>query len=161
MERHTPWAEAYGFVLRFSPGRHEQAPHPDFRYNPSLQDMLLLASLFKETDVMVNLSSTVALESCFADRPTICAFFGKPWDWLTWYRSMVVRDFKEHYADMLRGGGIAVARNPRQLVQMTREYLETPTKDREGRRRSAEIIATTVAGDASERALKALKTFLQ
>lgn len=161
LERHKPWADEHGFTLRFSPGRQENAPHPDFRYNPSLHDMLLLASLFKETDVMVNLSSTVALESCLADRPTICAFFGKPWDWFTWYRSMVVRDFKEHYAAMLRGGGIAVARNPRQLVQTIREYLSNPAKDHEGRRRSAEIIATTVAGDASERVLKALKTFVQ
>ncbi|TSC71563.1 MAG: hypothetical protein G01um101438_1037 [Parcubacteria group bacterium Gr01-1014_38] len=160
MERHRPWAEQYGFTIRFSPGRHEGAPHPDFRYNPSREEMLLLVSLFTHTDIAVNLSSTVALESCVADRPVICAFFGKPFDWLTWRRSMVVRDFREHYADLLRGGGIAVARSPRKLIELIRTYLENPTKDREGRRRSAEIIATTLAGDASERVLHILKALV-
>lgn len=158
MERHKPWADQHGFAIRFSPGRRENAPHPDFRYNPTRTDMLLLAATFREADVMVNLSSTVALESCLADRPTICAFFGKPFDWLAWHRSMVVRDFKQHYADLLSGGGIAVARNGAQLVAQIREYLEAPSKDSAGRRRSAEIIAGTVAGDARQRVLATLKT---
>lgn len=157
MERHRPWAERQGFTIRFSPGRRENAPHPDFRYNPTREEMLRLVAFFKYTDVAVNLSSTVALESCVADRPVICAFFGKPLDWWTWHRSMVVRDFREHYADLLRGGGIAVARSPTALIRAIREYLEHPTKDRDGRRRSAEIIATTLAGDASERVLRALR----
>lgn len=158
MERHQPWAEKYGFSIRFSPGRRADVPHPDFRYNPTQEEMLRLAATFKEADVMVNLSSTVALESCLADRPTICAFFGKSFDWFAWRRSMVVRDFREHYADLLSGGGIAVARNGAQLVAQIRAYLEDPQKDSAGRRRSAEIIAGTVAGDASERVLAKLKT---
>ncbi len=158
MERHKPWADAYGFTIRFSPGRREHAPHPDFRYHPSEQEMLTLVALFTHTDVAVNLSSTVALESCRADRPVVCAFFGKPWEWITWRRSMVVRDFREHYADLLRGGGIAVARNPRQLIQQIREYLAHPEKDRDGRRRSAERIAGTLAGDAADRVLATLNT---
>lgn len=157
LERHRPWAERYGFTLRFSPGRSDTAPHPDFRYNPSHADMLLLAATLKETDVMVNLSSTVALESCLADRPTICAFFGKPFDWLRWNRSMVVRDFREHYADLLAGGGIAVARNPTQLTAQIRASLAHPEQDRDGRRRSAERVAGTLAGDASARALSVLR----
>jgi len=161
MERHRPWAEKYGFTIRFSPGRHEPAPHPDFRYNPTHEDMLTLVALFKETNVAVNLSSTVALESCMADRPVVCAFFGKTFDWLRWRRSMVVRDFREHYADLLRGGGIAVARNPRQLIQTIHAYLDNQTKDHQGRRRSAEIIATTLAGDASDRVLAVLNTLVQ
>lgn len=156
-ERHRPWAEQYGFVMRFSPGRHEPAPHPDFRYNPTREEILTLVALFKYTDVAVNLSSTVALESCVADRPVVCAFFGKPLDWIGWRQSMVVRDFREHYADLLRGGGIAVARSPRQLVAQTSEYLEHPEKDRDGRRRSAEIITTTLAGNACPRVLAALR----
>lgn len=160
MERHRPWAERYGFAIRFSPGRHEPAPHPDFRYNPTREEMLLLVSMFKNTDVAINLSSTVALESCMANRPVICAFFGKPLDWWTWRRSMVVRDFREHYADLLRGGGIAVARNPRQLVQQINEYLAHPEKDRDGRRKSAEIIATTLAGDVSDLTLKVFQRLL-
>lgn len=160
MERHRSWAERYGFVLRYSPGRREDAPHPDFRYHPTREDMLHLVAFFTCTDVLVNLSSTVALESCLADRPTICAFFGKPFDWWGWNRSMVVRDFHQHYADLLRGGGIAVARNPRELVRTITTYLRDPARDRDGRRRSAETIATTLAGDASDRVLRVLREFV-
>lgn len=160
MERHRPWAERYDFTIRFSPGRHEDAPHPDFRYNPTREEMLRLVALFRYTDVAVNLSSTVALESCIADRPVICAFFGKPFDWITWNRSMVVRDFREHYADLLRGGGIAVARSPRQLVRHILAYLERPHTDNGGRRKSAEIIATTADGDSSTRVLSVLRTLV-
>lgn len=157
MERHRPWAEAFGFTVRFSPGRTEDASHPDFRYQPTEEDLLLLVATFRHTDVMVNLSSTVALESCLADRPTVCAVFGKRFDWWNWRRSMVVRDFKEHYADLVRGGGITVAQNPQELVAALRAYLADPSKNHEGRRRSAEIIATTLAGDASARVLDVLQ----
>lgn len=171
MGRHKPWAEQYGFTIRFSPGRHPTPPPglrgagdsfpPEFLYNPTREEMLTLVALFKYTDVAVNLSSTIALESCVADQPVICAFFGKPLDWFTWRRSMVVRDFQEHYADLLRGGGVAVSRSPRELVRHIREYLENPSKDRDGRRRSAEIIATTLSGDASTRVLSTLKDLIQ
>lgn len=168
-ERHRPWADQYGFVLRFSPGRREHAPHPDFQYNPTLEDLLYLVGIFKYADVMVNLSSTVALESCVVDRPVICAFFGKPFGWLamspvewwTWRRSMIVRDFHEHYADLLRGGGIAVAKNSRQLIARITACLAHPEKDSEKRRRSAEIIATTLAGDASDRVLATIRRILE
>jgi hypothetical protein len=198
MDRHRPWADQYGFTMRFSPGRHEPAPHPDFLYNPTQEEMLILVGLFIHTDIAVNLSSTVALESCAADRPVICAFFGKPVNWsalnpvhwftmserertqkkpgsstrfarsesfdplarVEWYRSMVARDFKEHYADMLRGGGIAVARNPRQLIAQINEYLAHPEKDGEGRRKSAEIIATSIAGDASSKVVHTIQKLL-
>lgn len=171
LERHRSWAERYGYTLRYSPGRRDPtfpglrsgvrgagpAPHPDFRYHPTEDDMLQLASIFRETAVLVNLSSTVALESCLADRPTICAFFGKPFDWFRWNRSMVVRDFREHYADLVRGGGIAIARNPRALVSQITEYWKNPAADHAGRIRSAERIATTLAGDATKRVLEVLR----
>ncbi len=161
LARHQPWAERYGFTIRYSPGRQEGAPHPDFRYNPLAADLLRLVTIFREAAVMVNLSSTVALESCLADRPTICAFFGKPFDWWRWSRSMIVRDFREHYADLLRGGGIRVARNPALLVSEVQASLANPARDHEGRRRSAETIAGTLAGDSAERVLRALRPLVE
>ncbi len=150
-ERHRPWAEKYGYTLRYSFGRRDAAPHPGFRFNPTMQEMLMLVALWKQTDVMVNFSSTAALESMLADCPTICALYGKPWDWFTWRHSAVVRDFQEHYRDLVRGGGVRVVTRRRDLLPTIHDSLANPARDRDHRRRSCATIMTTLAGDASEK----------
>lgn len=158
---HKHWAEKYGYTLRYSFGRRDSAPHPDFRFNPTMEEMYLLVALWKQTDVMVNFSSTAAVESMLADRPTIGVMYGMLWDWWNWRRSAVVRDFKEHYADLVRGGGVRIVRRRGQLIPAINDYLAHPEKDREGRRRSCEIILTTLAGDASKKTFAVIKSLLE
>lgn len=158
--RHSAWAARYGYTLRSAVGRHEDAPHPDFRFNPTEEDVSLSIALWEQADVLVNFSSTAAIESMYADRPTICAFYGKPFDRWNWRRSAVVRDFHEHYADLVRGGGVRVARNRRELIGAITDSLEHPEKDREGRKRSCERILTTLKGDASRKTFDVIRTLV-
>lgn len=198
-DMHTPWAEKYGYTLRYSFGRRDAAPHPDFLFNPTMEEMLRLVALWRETDVMVNFSSTAALESMLADRPTIAVLYGKatladvinPMQWLAmseqhkngvggpstpraarrsgsfsslplvewwnWRRSAVVRDFREHYRDLVRGGGVRVVRHRRDLIPTIQDSLADPERDHDGRQRSCEIIMTTLKGDASEKTFAVIK----
>jgi hypothetical protein len=157
---HRHWAEKYGYTLKYSFGRRESAPHPDFRFNPTMEEVYLLVALWKETDVMVNFSSTAALESLLADRPAIGVMFGKPWDGWRWRRSAVVRDFREHYQDLVRGGGVRIVERRRDLLPAINDSLAHPEKDRDGRRKSCEIIMTTLMGDASAKTLDVLRQLL-
>lgn len=156
-DMHRQWTEQYGYTLRYSFGRHEKAPHPDFLFNPTMEEMVLLVALWKETDVMVNFSSTAALESMLADRPTIGVLYGKPRDWWNWRRSAVVRDFQEHYQDLVRGGGVRVVRRRRELIPAIQDALAHPEKERDGRRKSCEIVMTTLGGDASQKTFEVLR----
>lgn len=159
-EVHEKWAKELGFTLAATFGRHESGPHPDFVYNPVPYDNALLVALFKEDDIMINFSSTVALEAMLMDTPTIGVMYGKKWDWWNWRKSAVVRDFKEHYADLLSGGGIRVVKNKKQLVSAINEYLKNPEKDKAGREKSCEIIMTFLDGNASRRVFGVIEKIL-
>lgn len=155
-EMHKPWAEKYGFTLRYSFGRKESSPHDSFNFNPTMDEMYLLTALWKYTDVMVNFSSTAALESILADRPTICALYGKKWDLWNWHRSAVFRDFKEHYKDLTAHGGVRVVKKRHDLIPVINDYLEHPEKDRAARIESCKTIMTTLEGDASEKTMEVI-----
>jgi len=159
-EVHQEWAKELGFVLKPTFGRHKTGPHPDFVYNPTYHENALLMSLFKEDDIMINFSSTVALEAMLMDTPTIGVMYGKKRDWWNWRKSAVVRDFKEHYADLLSGGGVRVVKNKKQLISAINDYLKHPEKEKEGRIKSCEIIMTTLAGDASKKTFEIIEKIL-
>ncbi len=155
--KHKEWADRLGFSLHYVFGRDERRPHPDFLYNPSDEDNLLLMSLFKEDDILVNFSSTVALESMLADTPTIGVMYGKPFDWLNWQRSAVMKDFREHYAYLVRPGGIRIVKNRRALVSAVNAYLGDPRLDAQKREKSALSVLPFLDGRCSERAFEAIR----
>jgi hypothetical protein len=157
MERHKPYAEKYQVAVRYSFGRRVSSPHPDFLYNPTLDEIYMLVALFKHTDVLVNHSSTVALESFLADRPVINVKYGKPLDWWRWYRSMVYRDFQQHYRDITADGATTIVTNPRQLIAAVSNYLEHPELHREARQKTLKKLITNTDGTASEQALNLIK----
>ncbi|HSX24663.1 MAG TPA: hypothetical protein VLG69_01720, partial [Candidatus Andersenbacteria bacterium] len=108
LEKHQELADA-GAVVRFSPGRKDSIPIPSFRYAPTEKDIYFLLGVFTHANVLVNHSSTVALESMIADVPIINVKYGMPLDWWRWYRSMVYRDFQQHYADLISDDATYVA----------------------------------------------------
>ncbi len=158
---HQHWADKYGYFLRYSFGRRNDAPHKDFNFNPTMREMYLLVALWKYTDVMINFSSTAALESMLGDCPTICVLYGKKMDWWTWHRSMVVKDFKEHYRDLAAPGGVKVVRKREELIPAINDYLEHPEKDRAKRVESCRAIITTLNGDASKKTFEIIQNLVK
>lgn len=98
------------------------------------EDMVLLASILEHSDVMVNLFSTLSIEASIMDLPTInVAFEGetgkkrKPRD------SIAFDEAQTHNQRVIQTGGVALSRNPDQLIDDINGYLENPALHRTGR----------------------------
>ncbi len=151
IKKHKWYAEKYQIKLRYSFGRKDNSPHPLFRYNPSLEDMYMLTSLWIHSDLLINFSSTAAIESMLGDTPTINVMFGKPFDFFTWRKSAVVKDFKEHYKDIISESGTTVVRNKKQLLYAVNQYLKNPKLNRKGRKKTCQKMLTYLDGKCRER----------
>ncbi len=158
IKKHRPYADKYGVTVRYAFGRLKSSPHPDFHYHPSEKDIYLLVALFKHSDLLINHSSTVAIESFFGHTPVINVKYGRPFDWWRWYRSMVYRDFKEHYRDIISGGATKIVRHPRQLIAAINDYLDSPSRDSQARQKTLRRLVTTTDGSAGQKVLKCIKT---
>ena len=145
--------EQYGVTLRFSPGRKDDIPLQSFRYSPTEQDIYFLIGVFKHAGVLVNHSSTVALESMIADIPIVNVKYGMRLDWWNWYRSMVYRDFQQHYADLVSDGATHIASSPKQLVEDIATSLTNPSEQQGNRARTVKKMITATDGTASEKVL--------
>lgn len=151
IKKHRWYAQKYKVKLNYSFGRNDVAPHPLFRYNPTEKDMYMLTSLWVNSDIMINFSSTAAIESMLGDTPTINIIFGKPFDFRSWRKSAVYRDFKEHYKDIIEEKGAMVVRNRKQLVWAVNQYLENPRLNQNGRRKTCAKMITFLDGQCSQR----------
>ncbi|MGH9857289.1 MAG: glycosyltransferase, partial [Acidobacteriota bacterium] len=152
MKRHQD-LEKYGARLRYSFGRQDTPLVPAFSYTPTEADMYLLVALFKYAAVLVNHSSSTALESLIAGTPVINVAYGRPFDWWRWYRSMVYRDFKQHYNDLIKDGATCLVKNKHQLVDGLKEALANPRWNEEVRHRTVKRMITTTDGTASQQVL--------
>lgn len=147
----------YGALIGYSFGRQPVSPVPDFRYNPSVKDIYMHVALFKYSAMLINQSSTTVMESLLADVPIINVAFGKKFDWWHWYRSMVYRDFFQHYADVIMSRATSLVKNRRELVRACYTYLEHPECQRAERAAAIKKMITTVDGTASLKVLNFIK----
>ncbi|MDP2917934.1 MAG: CDP-glycerol glycerophosphotransferase family protein, partial [bacterium] len=152
--KHEWYAKKYNLKLRYSFGRRDDAPNSNFRYNPTEEEMYMLTSLWQNSDLMINFSSTAAIESMLGDTPTINVMFGKPWDWLAWRKSAVYRDFQEHYKDITAEHGTKVVKNKKQLLEAVNLYLTNPEIDCENRRETCQKMITFLDGKCSQRVFR-------
>jgi len=143
-----------GAVVRFSPGRKDTIPLVSFRYAPTEKDIFFLLGVFMHASVLINHSSTVALESMIADVPVISVTYGMRFDWWGWYRSMVYRDFKQHYADLLSDEATYIAASPTDLIKNINAAIAHPDEKRSNRAMTVQKMITTTDGTASEKVLK-------
>ncbi|MEX1997108.1 MAG: CDP-glycerol glycerophosphotransferase family protein [Candidatus Andersenbacteria bacterium] len=157
LSKHRAYARQYGVVLGYSFGRRESSSHPNFLYNPTREEIYLLVALFKHADVLVNHSSTVAIESLFANVPVINVKYGQPLDWWRWYRSMVYRDFQQHYADITAGQATTIVHSKRELIQALNKDLADPGHLAAARQQTLKRIITTIDGTAGRQLLDKIK----
>lgn len=152
------YLDQYHVTYRYSFGRDENAPIPSFLYHPTKQQIYLLVALFTHADLLINHSSTVALESLLGDTPVINVKYGRPWDWWRWYRSMVYRDFREHYADLIADGATRVVHNKKQLIHATQNLLQQPHSHQQARQQTIKKMISTTDGTASQKFLDHVKS---
>ncbi len=152
MDRYEAF-EKYGVTVKFSPGRRENATIPSFKYVPTDEDVFLSAGIFTHAGLLVNHSSTTALESLIANVPVINVRYGMILDWWNWYRSMVYRDFQQHYADLISDDATYVVRSKREFIEAARDALNNPSEKSAARDITVEKMITTIDGSASSQVL--------
>jgi hypothetical protein len=126
LSRHRAWAQRHGFVLRYAFGRHTQAPHPHFVFQPTPRETELAAALYREADILLTFTSTAALEASLAGRPSVCVKFGRRLDWWRWKTSAIYRDWQEHFPLLAQGDDIHAVSGRRQLIRTIQKLLLLP-----------------------------------
>ena len=109
-----------------------------------------LADTLRHSDVIVNVASTLAIEAAIVDTPVVnVAFDGEepaPFD-----RSARRYYRFTHYVNITRHNAVRVAETPAQLVDEIGNYLDDPSRDRDGRRRVVVEQCQFLDGRAAER----------
>ena len=110
----------------------------------------------RHADVLINLSSTVAIEAALCDRPIVNLDYdpapGAPQQQLI----HEVNHLWNHYRPVAESGGVWLTKNLDETVQATRAYLENPERHRDERKRIAEWVCGPIDGQASRRMAQAI-----
>lgn len=113
-------------------------------------------SLLKNSDVFVNLASTVTLDAAIFDKPVVnVAYDMKPVraPWLS-----IARFYETtHYKHITASSGVRIAYSRDELINYIKMYLEDPSIDREGRKRIVAEQCYKLDGRAGERVVNLIK----
>jgi len=109
-----------------------------------------LADTMRYSDVVVQVSSTIAIEASIFNTPVVnVAFDGEqPVEWARSARRYL--QFT-HFMNITRHGAVKVAQSPEQMIDGIAEYLRDPMIDAEGRRRVVQEQCQFLDGRSSER----------
>ena len=115
---------------------------------------------FRHADVIVHLSSTVAIDGALFDRPSVCMDYdptpGQP-------RQALVKEVNHrwtHYTPVAQSGGMWLVNNPDELIQAIRAYLADPALHRIERRKMAEYVCEYLDGGCGQRMVTAIADFM-
>lgn len=119
-------------------------------WDSKAQDQAHFFNLLKHSDMLVNCFSTTTLDAAIFNCPIInIAFDAEPVahpcaSWTRYYG-------ETHYQPVLRSGGVALVKNPEELLGAVRRYLLDRTQDEEGRERIVREQCGTLDGKSGER----------
>ena len=115
---------------------------------------------FRHADVVVNLSSTVAIDAAIFDRPVVNLDYdpepGQP-------RQALVKEVNHlwtHFKPVAESGGVWLTDNPEETVEAVKTYLAHPELHREQRRWIAEYVCGYLDGRCGERMAEAILDFV-
>ncbi len=122
-------------------------------YSMPREEIRLLSSLLKHSDVVINLFSTINIEGALVGRPLVnVAFEGTRSSEPKRARHSIGLDERQvHNKRIIATGGISLARNSDELIACIREYLRDPSLHAEGRRRIVQNEAGPEPGKSGAR----------
>jgi len=122
-------------------------------------DYRILANTIAHCDVMINVASTVTIESCILDRPVVnIGFDGK--NQREYYESVRRYFDYAHYRPIVQSGGVRIAWSKEELVKIVNAYLEDSSLDVEGRKKVVEEQCYKMDGRALDRMLEFVVSFI-
>jgi hypothetical protein len=116
---------------------------------------------FRHANVVVNLSSTVAIDAALYDKPVVNLDFdpepGTP-------NQQLVKDVNHvwtHFKPVAESGGVWLVNNYNEMVNAINTYLQDPDLHKEKRRRIAEYVCGYLDGRCGERVADAIIDFIK
>ena len=116
---------------------------------------------FRHADVVVNLSSTVAVDAAIFGRPVVNLDYdpepGQP-------NQELVKDINHlwtHFKPIAESGGVWLVNNPEEKINAVKTYLKNPTLHKNKRRWIAEYVCGYLDGKCGERIARAIEDFTQ
>ncbi len=123
------------------------------------KQMVEWINTFRHADVVVNLSSTVAIDAAIFDTPVVNLDFDpQPGQ----KDQQLIKDINHlwtHFKPVAESGGVYLVNDYEELVGAVKEYLANPELHREERRRMAEYVCGFVDGKCGERMADAILDF--
>ena len=114
------------------------------------KDIVYLINCLYHSDIVINTASTMTIEACILDRPVISIAFDGRQKKKYWLSTRRYCDL-EHYSNLIKAGGVRLAKNPEELLFSINQYLENPTLNRKGRERIAKEQLYKLDGRSGQR----------
>lgn len=125
------------------------------------QQIVEWVNTFHHANVVVNLSSTVTVDAAIFDRPVVNLDYdpepGQP-------NSELVKDINHlwtHFRPIAESGGVWLVKNPEEMFEAVKTYLQHPELHREERKWIAEYVCGYVDGECANRMAQAIHDFFQ
>jgi hypothetical protein len=130
------------------------------RVDQPREEMMHLGELMSHADVLIHIGSTIAIDACCFDTPTI-GYFVDSTD-----RAVSRNDYPHHVFNLTHNrylvdlGCQRIVRTQDELVDALRGYLQDPSTDREGRKAVVETICGRFDGRSARRAAEFVLSML-
>lgn len=120
------------------------------KWDPNLEDMIQLANTMMFSDVVINVASTITIDAACFDTPIINIGFDGSYERPYWES---VRRYYDtaHYQNIVKTGGVKIARDGNDLLQYINMYLEDPKIDSDGRKKIVDEQCYYKDGKSAER----------
>jgi hypothetical protein len=116
------------------------------------EHMRHLADTMCHSDVVINVASTIAIEAAIFDTPVVNIAFDEDDAEARPFLSSPLRYYSyTHYQQIVRAGGIRIAKSAGEMIDLVNGYLADPMRDAAGRRRVVAEQCEFTDGRSAER----------
>lgn len=119
-------------------------------WRPNDEDKGHLAEILRYSDVVINVASTMSIDTAIFDKPIICVAFDGNKDF-PYHRSLRKHYDFTHYKAIVESGGVSIVQSKGELISTINEYLMNPSIKSGGRRKIVQQLCGTLDGGAGER----------
>ncbi len=127
-----------------------------WNFNPSPDDIALLTNTLRYSDAIINVASTITLDSIIFDTPVVnIAYYPE--------KSQVFTPLIEnshlsiHYNEITKRGGVIISHTNDETIDAILNYIKSPDYLRQERKETLSFIAGTVDGKSYSRLIKFLR----
>lgn len=156
INRYRKFKEKKNIILD-SPGKFDSALLD--HWNPNQRDITHLIATLKYSDLIINIASTMTIEAALFDKPIINIAFNGYKE--KCYLESVRRYYDyTHYSNIVKTGGVKIAKSPEELIFFINQYFKNPSLDKKERGKIVREQTWKFDGKASERVANYIREFL-